>query len=115
MSVTKVLSVVPVADFEASIAWYERLLGREVDAQPMPGLADWHLTDTAWVQVYRDVDRAGSTALNFAVDDLRAHTAELAARGITLGEIITTTKDAKLAAATDPAGNTITFIENPST
>lgn len=114
MSVTKVLSVVPVADFETSIAWYERLLGRPADARPMPGLADWHLTDTAWVQVYRDPDHAGSTALNFAVDELSAHTTELAARGITLGEVTTTDKNAKLASVTDPAGNTITVIENPS-
>lgn len=80
----------------------------------MPGLADWHVTDTAWVQVYRDPDRAGHPALNFAVDDLSAHTAELAARGITLGGVTTTAKNAKLASVTDPAGNTITFIENPS-
>lgn len=114
MSVTKILSVVPVADFETSTAWYERLLGRPADARPMAGLADWHVTDTAWVQVYRDVDRAGNTALNIAVDDLRAHTAELAGRGITLGEVTTTDKDALLASVTDPAGNTITFVENPS-
>jgi catechol 2,3-dioxygenase-like lactoylglutathione lyase family enzyme len=100
MSISMVLSVVPVANFETSIEWYERLLGRAPDAQPMPGLADWHLTDTAWVQVYRDRDRAGETALNFAVDDLRTHT--------------TTNKNAKLASVTDPAGNTITFIENPT-
>jgi predicted enzyme related to lactoylglutathione lyase len=115
MSVTKILSVVPVADFDASIAWYERLLGRQADARPMPGLADWHLTDTGWVQVYRDRERAGKTLLNFAVDDLDAHSAELADRGITLGEISTTAKNARLASATDPDGNAITFIENPST
>lgn len=46
MSLTKILSVVPVADFETSIAWYERLLGRPANAQPRPGLADWHLTIT---------------------------------------------------------------------
>jgi catechol 2,3-dioxygenase-like lactoylglutathione lyase family enzyme len=114
MSITKVLSVVPVADFEASIAWYERLLGRPADAKPMPGLADWHLTDTAWVQVYRDVEHASTAALNFAVDDLRTHTTELFARGITVGDVTTTDKNAKLAAVTDPSGNTITFIENPS-
>lgn len=61
MSVSKVLSVVPVADFDISIAWYERLLGRPSDVRPMSGLADWHLTDTAWVQVYRDLDHAGNT------------------------------------------------------
>ncbi|HEX6500700.1 MAG TPA: VOC family protein [Micromonosporaceae bacterium] len=114
MSVTKVLSVVPVSDFAGSIEWYERLFGRAADAQPMPGLADWHLTDSAWVQVYRDADRAGHTALNFAVDDLAGHAFELSGRGITLGEATTTNKNARLASVVDPSGNTITFIQNPS-
>lgn len=113
--VAKVLSVVPVADFDASIAWYERLFGRPADARPMPGLADWHISDDAWVQVFRDVDHAGRSALNFAVDDLEDETAVLAGRGITLGEVTATTKNAKLASVADPAGNTITLIENPST
>lgn len=115
MTMTKILSVIPVSEFDAALDWYERLLGRPADARPMPGLADWHLTDTAWLQVYRDPDRAGRTALNFAVDDLGAHTTELAGRDITLGDVTRTDKDAALASTVDPDGNTITFIENPST
>ncbi len=114
MPVTKVLAVVPVADFETSAAWYERFFGRPADACPMPGLADWHVTDDAWVQVFRDVDRAGRSALNFAVDNLAAETAVLAGRGITLGVVTTTTKNAKLASVADPDGNAVTLIENPS-
>lgn len=110
----KVLAVVPVADFDESAAWYARLLGRPADARPMPGLADWHLTDTAWVQVFRDPGRAGGTALNLAVDDLAGEAAALAGRGIRLGPVSTTDKDARLAAVTDPAGNTVTFVQNPS-
>lgn len=115
MSLTTVLGVVPVADFDGAIAWYERLFGRPADARPMAGLADWHVNDGAWVQVFRDADRAGNTFLNFAVDDLNAHTAELAGRGIALGDVTFTDKKAELASVTDPAGNVITFVENPST
>jgi catechol 2,3-dioxygenase-like lactoylglutathione lyase family enzyme len=115
MTMTKVLSVVPVTDLATSTAWYERLLGCPPDARPMASLADWHLTDTAWVQVFHDPRRAGHTALNFAVRELRAHAAELAGRGITLGEISENGKGATLASVTDPDGNVITFIENPTT
>lgn len=114
MSLTKVLGVVPVAEFDDAIAWYERLFGRPADARPMTGLADWHVNENAWVQVFRDAERAGKTFLNFAVDDLAAHTAELAGRGIVLGDVTLTDKKAQLASVTDPAGNEITFIENPS-
>lgn len=78
----------------------------------MADLADWHITDSAWVSVFRDPDRRGSTLLNFAVDDLDTHIAELATRGITVGAVNTTTKNAKVATVTDPHGNTIA-IENP--
>lgn len=115
MSVIKVLGVVPVAEFDGAIAWYDRLFGRPADARPMAGLADWHINDGAWVSVFRDAERAGKTFLNFAVDDLGAHTTELAGRGIVLGEVTLTDKNAQLASVTDPAGNVITFIENPST
>lgn len=114
MSTTMVLAVVPVADFDAAVSWYERFFGRQADARPMPGLADWHLTGSAWVQVFRDPGRAGATLLNFAVDDMDTHRAELAERGLTSGEITTTSKNARLSAITDPEGNTITLIENPS-
>ncbi|HEU5470667.1 MAG TPA: VOC family protein [Actinophytocola sp.] len=114
MSISKLLGVVPVGDHAAGTAWYQRLLGRAPDARPMPGLADWHLTDTAWVSVFHDPARAGHTALNFAVADLAAHTSELATRGITLGPVTATDKNAHLASVTDPDGNVITFIENPS-
>lgn len=114
MSVTKVLAVVPVDDFEAAIAWYERFFGRSADARPMADLADWHITVSAWVSVFRDPERRGTTLLNFAVDDLDTHIAELATRGINVGAVTTTTKNARLATVTDPDGNTISLIENPS-
>lgn len=115
MSTIKVLAVAPVVVFESALDWYERLFARAADARPMPGLADWHITDSAWVQVYHDPEHAGSTLLNLAVDDLDAELGDLAGRGITAGQVTTTSKAARLAALTDPSGNTITLIENPST
>jgi len=83
MSIDHVLAVVPVADFEAAHAWYERLLGRPADNLPMGGLVEWRVTDSGWVQLTRDADRAGSALLNFAVDDLDQHVADISARGLT--------------------------------
>jgi glyoxylase I family protein len=34
MSIDHVLAVIPVADFEAAHAWYERLFGRRADNLP---------------------------------------------------------------------------------
>jgi predicted enzyme related to lactoylglutathione lyase len=113
MSIDHVLAVVPVADFDTAHAWYEHLFGRPGDNLPMAGrLVEWRVTDSGWVQVTRDADRAGSALLNFAVDDLDQHIADVAGRGLAPGAIETVNKNVRLSAITDPDGNRITFIGN---
>ena len=111
MSIDHVLAVVPVTDFEAAHAWYERLFGRPADNLPMEDqLVEWRVTDRGWVQVTRDADRAGSALLNFAVDDIDQHVADVSERGLVAGAIETVNKGVQLSAIRDPDGNTITFI-----
>jgi hypothetical protein len=50
--------------------------------------------------------------LNFAVDDLDQHVAEVSGRGLAPGAIETVNKGVQLSAIPDPDGNTITFIGN---
>ncbi len=111
MTIQHVLAVVPVADFDAAHAWYARLFGRPADNVPMEGLlVEWRVTETGWVQVTLDAERAGSALLNFAVDDLERHIAETSGRGLTPGPVETVSKGVQLAAIRDPSGNRITFI-----
>lgn len=111
MPIAHLLAVVPVADFDAAQTWYEQLFGRAADNLPMAGLlVEWQVTDSGWVQVTHDPERAGTGLLNFAVDDLPQHLAELAARGIAPGEIVQANKGVQLSTLSDPDGNTITFI-----
>jgi hypothetical protein len=113
MRVNHVLAVVAVDDFEVAAAWYERLFGRVADNLPMAGqLIEWRVTESGWLQVTRDPARAGSGLLNLAVEDLPGLHAELASRGLSASAIEVVKKDVRLAALTDPDGNTITFIGN---
>ena len=87
------------------------LFGRPADNLPMDGLlVEWRLTETGWIQVHFDAARAGSGLLNFAVDELERHVAEVSRRGLAPGPIETVNK--QLAAIRDPDGNTVTFIGN---
>ncbi|MFF1556611.1 VOC family protein [Streptomyces sp. NPDC058279] len=113
MIFTHVLAVAPVGDIEVAVPWYERLLGRPADARPMAGLADWHISPSAWVQVFQSPEHAGTTLLNLVVDDLDRALAELAGRGITAGEVQPGAQAVRFAAVHDPDGNRITLIENP--
>ena len=110
MSIEHVLAVVPVSDIDVAQKWYEALAGRPEDNHPMDTLVEWRITRNGWVQVFYDPERAGSTVLNFAVEDLEAQAAELAARGLVLGDIQSANKGVRTASINDPDGNTISFI-----
>jgi glyoxylase I family protein len=110
MSIAHVLAVVPVSDIQAAQRWYEALFGRPEDNHPMDSLVEWRVTETGWVQVFHDPDRAGSTLLNFADDDLEEQAAQLAVRGLVLNAIQTANKGVRTASLTDPDGNRVTFI-----
>ena len=62
------------------------------------------------MQVYSDPDRAGSGLLNFAVDNLEAHIAELAGRGLRPEPIVEANKGVRLSTLNDPNGNRIGLI-----
>ncbi len=110
MPIDHVLAVVPVSDVDRSGRWYESLFGRTADNNPMPSLVEWQVIPGAWVQVFSDPERAGSGLLNFAVDDLEEHLAEVAGRGIESAGIVAADKGVRLATVTDPDGNTIRFV-----
>ncbi|HEY9304143.1 MAG TPA: VOC family protein [Mycobacterium sp.] len=110
MSIQHVLAVVPVSDVERSRRWYETLFGRAADNNPMPNLVEWQIVPGGWVQVFIDDEHAGSTVVNFAVDDLDADIAALKGRGLEPGEVVEANKGVRLSALADPDGNKVWLI-----
>ena len=110
MAIEHVLAAVPVSDLDRSRRWYESLFGRPADNHPMSTLREWQLVPGGWVQVFTNDQCAGSSFVNFAVQDLDAQIEELKQRGLEPGEIIDADKGVRLSALTDPDGNTITLI-----
>lgn len=96
MTIDHVLAVIPVADLTVSIDWYERLLDAKPTNRPMPNLVEWRLTDTGWVQVFVDGERAGRSFFNLAVADLDEHVEGLRGRGFSPGEIQDATKGVRI-------------------
>jgi glyoxylase I family protein len=110
MEIQHVLAVAPVTDLAAARSWYERLFGAEPTNTPMPTLVEWQVTDSGWVQLFTDPERAGTAAINLAVADLDAAVEELGRRGLAPGEVLTASKGVRLCPLTDPDGNTVTLI-----
>lgn len=113
MTIDHVLAVVAVTDFDRSHAWYQQLFGAPATNVPMPGiLAEWRLARAGWLQMTTDTNRAGSSLVNFAVDDINGHLESLRARDLEPAAIVTANKNVKLSSVIDPDGNIITFIGN---
>jgi len=112
MVVNQIFAGASVADLDIARAWYERLMGRPPDLTPNEHEACWQVTDTGWVYIIADADRAGCGVLTLLVDDLEARAAEIAQRGIETGEIDWVVPGSVRSVwITDPDGNRIQLGE----
>jgi catechol 2,3-dioxygenase-like lactoylglutathione lyase family enzyme len=72
-----VFSGIPVGDYAAARPWYDRFFGRPPDLLPNDNEAAWQLTDSAWVYIVGDVERAGTGIVTILVEDLDAWADEI--------------------------------------
>src|SRR2546427_10628129 len=105
MAFEYVFAGIPVPDRDAAAGWYEQLTGRPPDLIPNEDEAAWQLTETSWVYIVADADRAGSALHTLLVDDLDAFLAGVAARGIAAGPIEAVGASGRQSVLTDPDGN----------
>lgn len=103
MGATNVFAGIPVADFAVARAWYEELFGRPPDLVAHETDVAWQLTETGWVYVVEDAERAGRALVTVLVDDLDALDVD--------GERETVPGKFRRAAVADPDGNRITFAQ----
>ena len=101
-----------VADFDAALAWYGKLMGRPADDLPFPGMAQWRNMGAAGLQIWHDADRAGKGIMTIVVPDISREDTRLAQSGLSLGEISRGPFGA-VARMQDPEGNRINITEPP--
>jgi predicted enzyme related to lactoylglutathione lyase len=111
MNISKVLAGIAVSEIERAKPWYEVLFDRPPDAEPMPGLTEWHI-EAGVVQLVADGQRAGGSLVTLWVPDARAALESLAARGGPSVAVDDSTSEKVLfATLTDSDGNAITIVE----
>ena len=97
-----------VRDLQAARPWYERLLG-EPSFFPNDTEAVWTLADDRSVYVVEHADGAGSSVVTIFLDDLDAHVAAAAARGLEPAERLTYSNGVRKTLYRDPDGNEVGF------
>jgi predicted enzyme related to lactoylglutathione lyase len=113
-NINSVISVIPVKDYDNAMIWYTTLLEREADIVPVEYVAEWQLTENAWVQVTKDPDRAGKSTVIIGVQDIEDQRTMLEKAKMPIGEIIEIPGIIKMAEIVDPDGNKISFVQDIS-
>ncbi len=104
-------AAVSVADFDGAVDWYTRLFGRPPDINVHDAEVMWRITDTAWLYVVLDPNRAGNAVVTLSVGDLDTTAARIGARGIRTESFEKVGDAGRKATFRDPDGNVISFAE----
>ncbi|MET7965374.1 VOC family protein [Micromonospora sp. NPDC005305] len=104
---------VPVRDYRAAAAWYERLLGAPPSFLPNDTEAVWELAEHRYVYIEVRPGHAGHAMHTVFVDDFDARLAQIADRGLTPAERETYDNGVRKAIFRDPDGNEIGFGGGP--
>lgn len=107
---------IPVGDYPAALAWYERLFGAPPTFFPNDTEAVWELSEHRSVYVAHRPEHAGHAMATVIVDDLDALVARVADHGVTPSTQETYSNGVRKVTYHDPEGNEIGFgaVAGPS-
>jgi predicted enzyme related to lactoylglutathione lyase len=100
---------IPVGDYAAALAWYEKLLGGPPSFFPHDTEAVWELAEHRSVYIVQRPEHAGHAMHTIIVDDLDTLMAEIAQRGLEPATRETYPDGVRKATYADPDGNEIGF------
>ena len=104
---------VPMSDYTAGVAWFERLLGEPASFQPHDTESVWTLAEHRFVYVVLDPERAGHALVTLMVDDLDGFLTAAGDADIKPAGVEHYGNDVRKAVFRDPDGNEIGVGEGP--
>jgi catechol 2,3-dioxygenase-like lactoylglutathione lyase family enzyme len=100
---------IPVADYAAALAWYERLLGYPPAFFPTDIEAVWEVAEHRYVYIVQRPEHAGHAMHTLFVDNLDAIVEQIAERGLDPVEQETYSNGVQKITYRDSDGNEIGF------
>lgn len=110
MSIAKIYAHLSCSDLERSVIWFRGIFGREADARPMAGLAEWHYGADAGLQVWQDAAHAGHGTMTLIVTGLVQERSRLVDAGLAPGNLELGDK-VSLFRLRDPDQNLVVFAQ----
>jgi catechol 2,3-dioxygenase-like lactoylglutathione lyase family enzyme len=105
---------IPVRDYAAALAWYERLVGRPPAIFPNDAEAVWELAEHRYIYIINAPDRAGQALITIFVTDVDSFVAQLADRGLRPAQQDRYANGVRKFTYTDPDGNEIGIGGGPA-
>lgn len=105
---------IPVRDYPAAVAWYERLLGAPPSFLPNDIEAVWELAEHRYVYIVVRPEHAGHATHTVFVSDFDTRVAQIVERGLEPAERETYGNGVRKATFRDPDGNEFGFGGNPA-
>ncbi len=105
---------VPVSDYQAALAWYERLFGAAPAFFPNPTEAVWKVGEHGYVYIEELPPRAGHARHTLFVPDLDQRVHDIGTRGIEPAAHETYDNGVRKVIYRDPDGNEVGFGGTPA-
>jgi catechol 2,3-dioxygenase-like lactoylglutathione lyase family enzyme len=104
---TSITVGLPVRDLDAARGWYERVLGRVADIEPVPGIVEFEVHPGSWLQLH-DGDQ---TVFRIGVKDVGAARSRLLQSGIEVGPVERVEGVIAFCEFSDPDGNRLSLYQ----
>ena len=113
MTQVKTLTVgLPVTDLNGAVEWYRRLLGKVEEIHPAPGVWEFQITSSGWLQLFKsEINHPNLAVVRFESDDIEASRTLALRLGTDVGQIETVPEAIKYFEFRDPFGNQLSFYE----
>lgn len=101
-----------VTDLEKAIVWYRQLLGNPEELEPVPGVHEFRITSSAWLQLFQQERIEGKSAvLRFESSNIQESHQLALKLGSEVGDIILVPEAVRYFEFCDPFGNMLSFYE----
>jgi len=102
----------PVTELKRAVEWYRQLLGKVAEINPAPGVWEFQIVPSGWLQLFENESNEPSqSVVRFESHDLEASWALASSLSINVGQIETVPEAVRYFEFRDPFGNRLSFYE----
>ena len=102
----------PVTDLNSAVEWYRRLLGEVEEVNPAPGVWEFQIVPSGWLQLFEsEINEPNQSVVRFESHDIEASRMLASSLSINVDQIETVPEAVRYFEFRDPFGNRLSFYE----